>query len=422
MRLRTRSRPPLCRGYLATGRSPRELVLLRMDVERSGVTYEDVLADHTGSEASAEGSGEAGAEGGDADGNSDADRMESIRRAQSHAVDAILLPPRFQLSRHGGSLHRLPEPSDDDDDDDSTSDSSMEFELDGGGGASAAPAVGGTGRAGAGGRDLITRHLQSMQQAHHAHLHGQSSSSSSHQRSPQQSVARRRAMTSASASRARAQRDDSPTSASLSTDGGVGGRVAHGDDRSGAVCEPPADARSLVDAATITIGSHAFATPGVRTVLPPLTMDVCLVSGLTFVTPDGVERRLDESLRLQSDPGVDVASTLPPRQPRYVIGASSRCPTPPLHFPWDRRARTHDAVCGPLGLDGPPTDVGPDAPMSRWCRTPADPSLVRLDRPAGVSELRMTLLRSTRVVAGEQPFLYGIPDWDESLVHDDEVE
>ena len=175
--------------------------------------------------------------------------------------------------------------------------------------------------------------------------------------------------------------------------GGGGGR-----------CETPRDARSRLDAATVTIGKHVFACATPRTTPPaPLVVDVCLVSALTYVAADGSERPLDESVRLLSDSGGDVASTLPPKQPRYVLGASSCRPTPPAFFPWERRARRDGAVCGPLNLDRPGARHGqhePGAPVaSRWCRQPTDPSLVRLDRPPHVAELRMTLLRATRVTA-----------------------
>ena len=166
---------------------------------------------------------------------------------------------------------------------------------------------------------------------------------------------------------------------------------------------------ALLDARTITIGQHLFACapPALGGQQRPFEVDVSLVCDLTALGADGrSEFPIDESVELCSDSGVNVPSTLPPKRPRYVVGAAnSRSQTPPTFFPWERRARRPDAIAGKQafehGSKGGPRGGGAGAgagPYSRWCRQAVDPSLVKLEDPPA-SELRMTVLRQMRVVA-----------------------
>ena len=74
------------------------------------------------------------------------------------------------------------------------------------------------------------------------------------------------------------------------------------------------------------------------------------MSELTVVEKEEKEVPVDASLELISDAGASLPATLPPKQPRYVVGASSRAPFPPPFFPWERRLRESGAIGGP----GPP--------------------------------------------------------------------
>jgi hypothetical protein len=172
------------------------------------------------------------------------------------------------------------------------------------------------------------------------------------------------------------------------------------------------DPTELLDALTITIGKHVFACPppSLAGQVRPFRVDVALVTDLRVLTADGHEVALDGSLELHSESGANIPTTLPPRRPRYVVGAASNRPSMLTFFPWERRAREAHAICGRRALaefddaavggvgQGDGEGIGSRRTALRWCRQAEDPDLVRLERPA-TSELRMTLLRSTRVVA-----------------------
>ena len=154
---------------------------------------------------------------------------------------------------------------------------------------------------------------------------------------------------------------------------------------------------SSLDAQTISIEKHLFACapPPVSGEVRPFEIDVSIVCDLAVLRDDGRgEFPIDESVSLISDSGVSVPCTLPPKRPRYVVGASRDRPAELTFFPWERRARRADAIAGKQAFEHGAQPEG----LSRWCRSAVDPSLVQLEEPRG-SELRMTLLRVTRVVA-----------------------
>lgn len=364
--LRTASGPPCCRGYRS---GAREVVLLRFDVQRDDVPYDEILADGVASltgvgasavhpngpggvaEMAAENppplTGAVGVEGNGDTGNGGGawqpDGTWQRGWATWLAVDAIQLPARRFLPQPGD----LPgfTPLDDDpmteppvvvEDADSTSDESeADFELD---------------------------HASTM------HKHGQTQVWTQ-ARMPQQQIGGQCQVPGASE---------------------AGGR--RGD----------ASAKEL-DLRTITIEKHflACAPPTPSELLRPFMVDVALVTRLSALSADDMrETPLDESVDFYSHHGAKVPTSLPHSRPWYVVNASSHTKSSAPFFPWERRMRCPGAIAGKAAFE--PSAAGGSGAHTRWCRQATDPNLVRLEHPR-VKELRMTLLRSTRIAARVAP-------------------
>ena len=344
-----------CRGFVAANMTSnaiggllREMVLLRFDVERGEVSYDDSLA-----------AGLADTTNGEAGSSSDVPAAASDAVSWL-AVDAVLLPGRLAALGNKAPMLDASDDSQSDDDDDSIDFELLESETFGAQRRPQAPAV-------AQPQMSFTEQLRQLQ------MQQQQQQQQPHARTQRQ--------------RQRQQRRQRE-----------GGPAEQGDAKPrGGHLETPRDMGSVLDALTLTIGKHLFACrqpDGAQRAA--FEIDVAIVSELTVVEKEEKEVPVDASLELISDAGASLSATLPPKQPRYVVGASSRAPFPPPFFPWERRLRESGAIGGP----GPPeiyTCSGlRQAEQPSWIRQPQDRDLLK--RPTA-RECRMTLLRSARVRA-----------------------
>ena len=392
----TASGPPICRGYSASkGKGASELVLLRLDVQRDDVSFDELPVDglaglaiegaasaaqeEAGAAAAAAaatnpagGNGEVATDVNVGNGASGA-AARALERISWLAVDAVQLPAR--LSRFGSSSSS------------------------GGGGG------GGSGR----GRGSGALHDARDDDKEEEEV-DRSSDSDGGSEDEIERCASPGSNEPSFKTRAHPRTRSAANVPALAGANGVWGR------RSPLEASRRRDASPAeLTARSISIGKHLFACapPSVSGMMRPFAVDVALVCSLTAMSTDGQrEVPIDESVDLGSHHGAKVPTTLPQGKPAYVVNASSTAQGPSPFFGWERRARFADAIAGrgafeprraaePTGGEQSKGHGVAEGP-SRWCRQAADPNLLQLEVPR-TTELRMTLLRSTRVVASVAP-------------------